>query len=142
MSVGEGRDRSVFACEDRQVRDDRRQAPLEHLAGVAQQKRVGVVGDEGARRSEVQNAAGVSSLFGEMAQVRDDVVPRLLFDLRDSCQVELGRRVPQSLEVGFADRHLRRGVALVQGILGQARVSSRGHGEVYRLAVLPTDADC
>jgi hypothetical protein len=79
--------------------DRRCQPTFDQLQRFLHQQRITVVGHEGAGRAEMQNAAGLGSLFSEVAQVGDHVVACLGLDFGDALQIQFGRGITQRVEL-------------------------------------------
>ena len=108
MGVGETGERPVGAGEGGESGEGGGDPPAQQLERLPHQQLIGVVGDEGAGRAEVEDAAGALfdrvRLLGEVPQVGDDVVPGLALDLRDPREVEQRRGGLEGGDLLRADR--------------------------------------
>jgi hypothetical protein len=107
VGVGEAGDLPGAVGEVGELADGRREAPAQDLQTLLEQQSVGVVGDEGAGGSQVQDATGPRvhhvRLLGEMSQVGHHVVAGLPLELRHPERVQERRGLAESGDLGFGD---------------------------------------
>ena len=87
VRVGQARHVAVAAGEFGQRDHDGGDAPEQELHPLAHQDQVGVVGNVGARRAEVEEGTGRRRLLAEMVDVRHHVVTQPLLVLRRALRV-------------------------------------------------------
>ena len=89
-------------------------ALAQQIESVPHQHQIGVVRDEGRRRSQMKDAAGFTRLLGEMPEMGDHVVPSLTFDLRHAVEVQVWSHLLQTGDLFLGDRQAQLPLAIGQ----------------------------